>query len=391
MADSDQNKLYVGGISKGTTEDALKAHFLKYGAVVAAVVAKDRETGNPRGFGFVSLEDSSAVERALGDTHCILERMVEVSKAIPRSEQHQNQQQSRRSYRNSGGSCGRTDVLRTKKIFVGGLAPSVTEREFRGYFERFGLITDVVVMHDNATNRPRGFGFITFDSEEAVDDVTKKSFHELSGKLVEVKRAVPKEGNNGNCHNDYNARVGGGRDSFNNYQDGNYPPYSPQCGILPGYGPFPGYGGSVGYPYGTNFFGVGFPFGGCNGIGYGVTPLAPRSPWIRGGILPYVNFPVAYPAYMNGGVGVVGIGTNGYDGIGQTGMNGQLSQVGSCSIVEVDSLDIGGSDSDDAQVTADATMNGETVNVKSLDTAGSDGDTSSNGNEEGIDGQLGPR
>lgn len=282
-------------------------------------------------------------------------------------------------------------MLRTKKIFVGGLAPSVTEREFRGYFERFGLITDVVVMHDNATNRPRGFGFITFDSEEAVDDVTKKSFHELSGKLVEVKRAVPKEGNNGNCHNDYNARVGGGRDSFNNYQQGNYPPYSPQCGILPGYGPFPGYGGSVGYPYGTNFLGVGFPFGGCNGIGYGVTPLAPRSPWIRGGILPYVNFPIVYPAYMNGGVGVMGIGTNGYDGIGQTGMNGQLSQVGSCSIVEVDSLDIGGSDSDDAQVTADATMNGETVNVKSLDTAGSDGDTSSNGNEEGIDGQLGPR
>lgn len=76
MADSDQNKLYVGGISRGTTEDALKAHFVKYGAVVAAVVAKDRETGNPRGFGFVSLEDSSAVDRALGDTHCILERMV---------------------------------------------------------------------------------------------------------------------------------------------------------------------------------------------------------------------------------------------------------------------------------------------------------------------------
>lgn len=389
--DSDQNKLFVGGISRETTEDTLKAHFVKYGAVVKAVVAKDRDTGNPRGFGFVSLDDSSAVDQALRDTHFILDRMVEVSKAIPRSEQHQNQQQSRRSYRNSGSSCGRTDLFRTKKIFVGGLAPGLTEREFKGYFERFGGITDVVVMHDNATNRPRGFGFITFDSEEAVEDVTKKSFHELTGKLVEVKRAVPKEGNNGNGHNDYNAREVSGRENFNNYHHGNYPPYSPHCGILPGYGPFPGYGGSVGYPYGANFFGGGFPFGGYNGIGYGVTSLAPRSPWIRGGFLPYGNYPIVYPTYLNGGVGIMGIGTNGYNGTGQMGINGQVSQAGSTVIVEMKTLDMAGSESGDAQVAADGTMNGETVNAKSSDMGGSDGDSSSNGNEEAIDGQLQPR
>ncbi|XP_063949127.1 heterogeneous nuclear ribonucleoprotein 1-like [Daucus carota subsp. sativus] len=48
-------------------------------------------------------------------------------------------------------------------------------------------------MYDHNTQRPRGFGFITYDSGEAVDRVLHKSFHELNGKMVEVKRAVPKE------------------------------------------------------------------------------------------------------------------------------------------------------------------------------------------------------
>ena len=82
---------------------------------------------------------------------------------------------------------------RTKKIFVGGLASTVTEGDFKRYFEQFGTITDVVVMYDHNTQRPRGFGFITFDSEDAVERALINTFHDLNGKTVEVKRAVPKE------------------------------------------------------------------------------------------------------------------------------------------------------------------------------------------------------
>ena len=35
---------------------------------------------------------------------------------------------------------------RTKKIFVGGLAPSVDEQAFRKYFESYGQVEDAVVM-----------------------------------------------------------------------------------------------------------------------------------------------------------------------------------------------------------------------------------------------------
>ncbi|KAJ0980088.1 hypothetical protein J5N97_008343 [Dioscorea zingiberensis] len=65
--------------------------------------------------------------------------------------------------------------------------------DFKKYFLQFGPSGDVVVMYDHSTQRPRGFGFITFESEESVDKALFKTFHELNGKMVEVKRAVQKE------------------------------------------------------------------------------------------------------------------------------------------------------------------------------------------------------
>jgi RNA recognition motif-containing protein len=81
--------------------------------------------------------------------------------------------------------------IRTKKIFVGGLPHSTTDSEFRSYFEPFGTITDAQVMTDRETGRPRGFGFVSFDSEAVVDTIMTLQ-HEIGGKVVELKRAEPK-------------------------------------------------------------------------------------------------------------------------------------------------------------------------------------------------------
>lgn len=241
---------------------------------------------------------------------------VEVKRAIPRSEQQS--QQHRGSNRNNNRTNSRiNDQFRTKKIFVGGLSASLTEEEFRSYFEKFGRITDVVVMHDNLTQRPRGFGFITFDSEDSVEEVMQKNFHELTGKFVEVKRAVPKDGISGS-NVGYNGRVGGGRSpNFNSYQQqGNYAPYNSRFGYFP-----TGYGNVGGYPYGAGIFGGGYPSAGYGGIGYGLTPMAPRSPWnpamvgVRGSFLSYGSAAPLYPTYINSGPGVMGLSMNGYSGI----------------------------------------------------------------------------
>jgi hypothetical protein len=51
-------KLYVGNLSWGTTDEALKDLFSQYGKVESASVITDRETGRSRGFGFVEMENA---------------------------------------------------------------------------------------------------------------------------------------------------------------------------------------------------------------------------------------------------------------------------------------------------------------------------------------------
>ncbi|GMI85644.1 hypothetical protein like AT3G07810 [Hibiscus trionum] len=182
----ENGKLFIGGISWDTNEERLKEYFGSFGEVVEAVIMKDRTTGRARGFGFIVFADPIIAEIVIKEKHNIDGKMVEAKKAVPRDDQNIVS----RSTSSLHGSPGPGS---TRKIFVGGLASTVTESDFKKYFDQFGNITDVVVMYDHNTQRPRGFGFITYDSEEAVDKVLLKNFHELNGKMVEVKRAVPKE------------------------------------------------------------------------------------------------------------------------------------------------------------------------------------------------------
>ncbi|RUP47018.1 hypothetical protein BC936DRAFT_146219 [Jimgerdemannia flammicorona] len=58
-------KLFVGGLSWGTTDDGLRDRFGEFGNVEDAVVIKDRETGRSRGFGFVTYGSDNEAEAAI--------------------------------------------------------------------------------------------------------------------------------------------------------------------------------------------------------------------------------------------------------------------------------------------------------------------------------------
>ncbi|CAN6197157.1 unnamed protein product [Urochloa humidicola] len=174
-------KLFIGGLSWETNENHLRKYFGRFGEVTAAVVMRGHKTHYGRGFGFVVFSDASVAEHVTMGKHFINGRMVSAKKAGLEDDHNILSKSNAKSIR-----IGR-------KIFVGGLPSNVTEADFRRTFEQFGVITNVLVIYNHYTKRPRGFGFVTYDSKDAVDKALHKSFHDMNGKMVEVKRAIPKE------------------------------------------------------------------------------------------------------------------------------------------------------------------------------------------------------
>ncbi|VVA17449.1 PREDICTED: heterogeneous nuclear [Prunus dulcis] len=218
-------------------------------------------------------------------------------------------------------------------------------------------------MYDHNTQRPRGFGFITYDSEEAVDKVLLKTFHELNGKMVEVKRAVPKELSPGPSRSPiggYNYGLSRVNSFLNGYTQGYTPNtvggyglgrFSPVAGGRSGFPPFnsgygmgmnyepglsPGFGGNtnfnsnISYPRGvspyyinnSNRFSspVGYD-GGNGGNTSSFFSSVTRNLWGNGG-LNYGTNSQSSSAYMGSGSGTIGGST-----FGNTGVNWRSSAI----------------------------------------------------------------
>ena len=79
-------KIYVGNMSFSTTEDTLRAKFEEYGTVEEVAIVTDRDTGRPRGFGFVTMtnaDEANAAIQALNATE-LDGRALNVNEARPR-------------------------------------------------------------------------------------------------------------------------------------------------------------------------------------------------------------------------------------------------------------------------------------------------------------------
>ena len=58
-------KIYIGNLPFSSTEADLKDVFGRHGAVDSVSIITDRETGRPRGFAFVEMEEASAADDAI--------------------------------------------------------------------------------------------------------------------------------------------------------------------------------------------------------------------------------------------------------------------------------------------------------------------------------------
>ncbi|CAO1395324.1 unnamed protein product [Diamesa hyperborea] len=179
--EEELGKLFVGGLSWETTQENLQRYFSRYGEVIDCVVMKNNESGRSRGFGFVTFADPDNVGRALENCpHNLDGRTIDPKPCNPRS---------LHKPKRTGGY---------PKVFLGGLPANVTETDLRNFFNRYGMVMEVVIMYDQEKKKSRGFGFLSFENDAAVDRATQDHFVNLNGKQVEIKKAEPRDGSSQN-------------------------------------------------------------------------------------------------------------------------------------------------------------------------------------------------
>ena len=93
----------------------LREYFNTFGNVVCSSIKYDALSGNPRGFGFITFEAERSVDDVLKQSqHVIKGKVVDPKRAKSRP------------------IC--------KKVFVGGIDPTMPEAEIRSYFEKYGKV-----------------------------------------------------------------------------------------------------------------------------------------------------------------------------------------------------------------------------------------------------------
>jgi len=243
-------KIFVGGLNRQSQDDDFKAMFSQFGEIIDNIIIKDQNTKTSRGFGFITYATSDCVEKCFqGRPHILDGKTLDTKRAIPREQNTSN------------------DHQRTKKLFIGGLAPDTTPEEITNYVESrhprdYGYIDKVDILKDNATGKNKSFGFLYCDSEDFADRLHICEPHfQLNGRNMSIKKAEPK--NEGGGPNRGRGGRGGGR-GRGGYGGGN------QGGQQGGYNAG-GFGGGQGYNqgYGNQGYGNQGGFGGNQGGDYG--------------------------------------------------------------------------------------------------------------------------
>ena len=175
------SRIFVGGLSWNTTKEMLANEFVKYGEINDAIVMRNPETGASRGYGFVTFKDIQSAEMALNSSskHTIDGKVVDVKTCS-------YQQRAEMGYGSISMSISQMNKYNNCKVFVGGLPHGTQDMDVINYFSRYGNVIEFKMMYDESKQKPRGFGFITFELEESAIQVLKQQYFQFNGKQVNL-------------------------------------------------------------------------------------------------------------------------------------------------------------------------------------------------------------
>ena len=235
----DSRKLFVAGLPDSITEDVLRQLFeATGGSVVEVSLPKDRATGRPRGFGFVTLatvEEASAARESLdGSFQGGKSISVRPFQAEPPRREGRAGGPASGGFGGGGGGGGGgsgASAAPDRTLYVGNLPYDATQEEVEGLITGTGA-GPVVRVHlpMDPDGRKRGFGFVTMASAEAAKGAIEAlRGADIRGRRLVVNLAHPKGERPAGEGRPASSGYGGGG-GYAGGGGGGYPPAPPPAG-----------------------------------------------------------------------------------------------------------------------------------------------------------------
>ncbi|KAJ8748507.1 hypothetical protein K2173_003405 [Erythroxylum novogranatense] len=164
------SEVFIGGLPKDTSEDDLRDLCQPMGEIFEIRIMKDKETGENKGFAFVSFKSKEDAQKAIEELH---------SKEFK-------------------GKTLRCSLSESKnRLFIGNVPKSWTEDEFKKVIEGIGPGVDIIELIKDPQNpsRNRGFAFILYYNNACADYSRQKMLNanfKLDGNTPTVSWADPK-------------------------------------------------------------------------------------------------------------------------------------------------------------------------------------------------------
>lgn len=174
--------LWVGDLQYWMDENYLLSCFSSNGEVVASVkIIRNKQTGQPEGYGFVELDSRATAERILQNFQ---------GTPMPNA-----QQPFRLNWATFGAADRRTEPGTGYSIFVGDLGPEVTDILLQETFQsRYSSVKGAKVVIDANTGRTKGYGFVRFgDENEKNRAMTEMNGVYCSSRPMRINEATPKK------------------------------------------------------------------------------------------------------------------------------------------------------------------------------------------------------
>eukprot|EP00250_Pteridium_aquilinum_P012540 c20788_g2_i1 orf=175-1260(+) len=172
--DPAHRKLFVRGLSWDTSSETLRDVFEQFGEIEEGAVIVDKVTGKSRGFGFITYKHMDSAQRALREPSKTVDGRITVCNL---------------AVTGTYAPMVAGDQAQ-RKLFIGGLSYDTTTEALIDIFSQYGEIEEGSVAYDKATNKSRGFAFMTYKTVEAARRALSDPNKNIEGRNVVIKLAM---------------------------------------------------------------------------------------------------------------------------------------------------------------------------------------------------------